>query len=440
MSGTLVHDSHILHEMRPLYYVAKALGIAPFSFKMNKVTNKEVVDIRFISNIGGFTVSAVIFITLLTGFISCAVEPEFSFRSDPGDALCNTISVPINLISSLLLVIMTSTIHRYKAEELVDKLNVIDEGLCQIRGECTYLRDKNKVQLYIPILALTTSFMCYDAFVWSKHLNITFCIIKRFSHLITLVAIMHFCKLVQTIRSRLFGIHEILSLIISGKLSQTSSSYIFSHESRKAINKACTFGSNIMQMTSVDVLSNPMSLKNVTADLKTLPVTDMQTILNLRIIYNHIYECAKIINFLFGITVLIDMSRTFTGLTAGVYSVVIFFNEPIEDVTSLNFSEFVISRTIWIIILLGTIVSLTAICEMAASSAKGVGHKVQTLLLENPLRNDVLEQLKLFSQQISNDKIQFTASGLFTINLSLFCTFMASVTTYIIVLYQFKPY
>jgi hypothetical protein len=440
MSKALVHDDHVLLEMRHLYYVAKTVGLAPFSFKVNSVTNKQTIDIKFASNIGGFTVSAMIFITLLTGFIFCTVEPEFSFRSDPGDALCNAISVPINLISSLLLVTMISTVSRYKVEELVDKLSVIDEDLCRLQGGCSYHKKKNKVELYMPILALTTSFMLYDTFIWSANFDIMFCIIKRFSHIITLVAVMHFCKLVQIIRSRLSGIHEVLSLILSEKLSQTNTSYVLDPENRKVINKVCNFTSSIMQVTSVDVLNTPMSFINVTADLKALPVTEMQTILNLRVIYNHTYECAKIINFLFGIPILIDMSRTITGLTAGLYSVVRLFNEPIEAVTRLHFSDYVISRTMWITLLLGTMVSLTVICEMAASKAKGIGHKVQTLLLQNPLRSDVLEQLKLFSQQISNDRIEFTAAGFFIINLSLLCTFMASVTTYIIVLIQFTSH
>jgi hypothetical protein len=83
-------------------------------------------------------------------------------------------------------------------------------------------------------------------------------------------------------------------------------------------------------------------------------------------------------------------------------------------------------------------VSLTVICEVASCTTKGIGHKVETFLLQNPLRGDVLEQLTFFSHQISDDKIEFSAAGVFIINLSKLCTFMVSVTTYIVVLFQFK--
>jgi hypothetical protein len=440
MSRTLVHDGHVLLELKPLHYVAKTLGLAPFSFKLNSVTNKETIDIKFTSNIGGFIISAVIFFTLLNGFIFSTVQREFSFTIDPGDTLCNAISVPTNIISSLILVIMTSTVNRYKLEELVEKLTVIDEELCHLRGGCAYLKNKIKVQLYIPILALTISFMCYDTFVWSKSFNTMFCIIKRFSHIITLVAVMQFCKMVQIIVGRLSGIHEALSLILPEKLSQVNTPYVHEAEERHVSKKVYSLTSTIMHVASADVLGNSMSLQNMSSDLKAISLTEMQTILSLRRIYNHLYECVKIINFLFGIPILIDMSRTITGVTACLYSVVRLINEPTEAVTRLYFSEFIISRTMWITLLLGTIVSVTVLCEMAASRANSIRHKVQTLLLQNPLRRDVLEQLKMFSQQMSKDRIEFTAAGFFIINLSLLCTFVASVTTYIIVLIQFKSH
>jgi hypothetical protein len=251
---------------------------------------------------------------------------------------------------------------------------------------------------------------------------------------------MHFCKMVQIIRSRLSSIHEVLTLTSSEELSQTNTAYMLDTEDRKVINKRCSFTSGIIQVASIHVLRNPAPYRNVNADLKRLAVTEMQTILNLRIIYNHIYECAKIISFLYGMPLLTNIFCKFTGLTVCLYSAVRLFNEPTEAVTSLHLSDFVVTRTLWITFFLGTMVSLTAICEMASCTAKGIAHKLQTLLLQNPLRGDVLEQLKLFAHQMSNDKIEFSAAGFFIINLSLLCTFMASVTTYIIILFQFKSH
>jgi hypothetical protein len=111
-------------------------------------------------------------------------------------------------------------------------------------------------------------------------------------------------------------------------------------EDSKVTNKMCSFTSCVKQVAGVGFLSNPVQFRNVTADLKILAVTEMQMILNVRIIYNHIHECAKIINFLYGMPVLIDIFRILAGLRVCQYSAVRFFNEPTEAVTKLCFSDF----------------------------------------------------------------------------------------------------
>jgi hypothetical protein len=420
--------------------VDKALGLAPFSFKIDSATNKKVIDIKFTSNIGGFAVSAVIFVTLIIGFVFYAVEPEFTLRSDPGHTLCNAITVPTSFLCSLTVVIINSTVGRHKFQELLNKLNATEEGLCRLRGGYAYRKKNNKVQLHIPLLVFIASFMVYDSLVWSKEGHVVARTIHRFSQIIVFAAEINYCKVIQMLRRRLSSIHEVLTLTSSDKLSQTNTPYMMDTEDRKVVNKTCSFTSGIIHVSSVDVLRNPVPSRNATVDLKILPLTETQKILNLRIIYNQLYECAKIISFLYGVPILIDIFDRFTGLTVNLYAAVRLFREPTEAVSPLHSSDFVVTYTVWTSLHFGTIISLTAICEMASGTTKGIGHKVETLLLQNPLTGDLLEQLKLFSHQTSNDKIEFSAAGFFIINLSLLCTFMASVTTYIVILVQFKSH
>jgi len=431
MSKTSGHNGNFLLEMKPLYYVAKILGLAPFSFKINPVTNEEIVDIKFTSNIVGFTISAFILITLLIGFVIATIQDEFSLNKDPEDALCHAVSVPLNFTGAVILVIMNLSVNRFKMKELVKTLSLIDGNLYLVWRGRAYHRGKRNAYLYMPILAVVVSLIYFDAFVWCYNYNISFCFIERSCHIITLVAMMQFCKVVQMITCRLSAIHELLSSTFSEKSAHTNTSYALRPIERSHTNKTYRQTSSVKQVATVDSFSNSILFQRVTSDLKTLPVSEVQTILNLRRIYNHIYECSKVINFMFGLPVLIDMSRTGTGLISALYSVGELFSEPTE-------ARLVSSRIIWTTVLLGTMISLTLICETAASRVRDIAHKLQTLLLENPLRSDLLQQLQLFSQQISKDRIEFTAAGFFVIDLSLLCTFLTSVTTYIVVLIQFK--
>jgi hypothetical protein len=221
--------------------------------------------------------------------------------------------------------------------------------------------------------------------------------------------------MVQIITGRLSTIHELLSSTFSEKSAQSNISFEFKPDERSVANKVYALTSSITLVSSNEIVKSP-----VTTNLKMLPISEVQTILNLRRMYNNIYECTKAINFIFGLHILIYVSHTMTGLTACLYSIVRVFNEPIEAVTNIHISEFIISRVTWTTLLLGTMIAMTLICQKATSETQDIRHEVQTLLLENPLSNDVLQQLQLFSQQISSDRIEFTAAGFFIINL-LYC-------------------
>jgi hypothetical protein len=107
--------------MKPLYYVARMLEIVPFTLKNIAKTNEELIDIKFTSNIFGFTASAIVVIVLLIGFVFATFLPEFSLRQNPTVVLTYAASVPLNFVGSLVLVIINSTVNRFKLEKLVKK-------------------------------------------------------------------------------------------------------------------------------------------------------------------------------------------------------------------------------------------------------------------------------------------------------------------------------
>jgi hypothetical protein len=66
---------------------------------------------------------------------------------------------------------------------------------------------------------------------------------------------------------------------------------------------------------------------------------------------------------------------------------------------------------------------------------KSVG-QIQKLILYVDVKEDMREQLELFSIQLSNNRIEFTACGFFTVNFKLVRSIVYTVVTYIIVLVQ----
>ena len=424
------HLRSFIRDMKPLYYVSKMLGIAPFTLKVDVATNEEMVDTKFTSNICGFTASAIIFIVLLTGFVFATFLPQFSLSQDPVDALTYVISVPLNFIGSLVLVIMNSTVNRSKLEILVKKLTCIDKSLTLLRSGYSYQREGKNVELFMPILVLAVLLLSCEVFMAFDRLNPVFCVIERSCQIITLVAVMQFCKMALMIRGRLSVMYEILSWTLRKRLSHTICEK-FGCGALNVTSNVCSQTCNTMHSPRFDMFVDFGALNEIETDLKPPIFIEAEVLLKLRSIYYHLYECGKIMNFVYGLPVLIQIFRSATGLISGLYDIGIFFD-------GLTEIDYILSVIIWTSVLLGPIISLTVICDMTASKTKDIAHKLQALLLKDTVRSDVTEQLKLFCQQMSNDRIVFTAAGLFDVDLSFLCTFLTSVTTYIVVLIQLK--
>jgi hypothetical protein len=420
--------------MKPLYHVAKMLGIAPFTVRISGATNEEIVDIKFTSNICGFTASAIIVIVLLTGFVFATFLPQFSLRKDPVEVLTYAVSVPLNFVGSLVLVIMNSTVNRPKLEKLVKKLTSIDKCLALLRSEHSYQRDGRNIQLFMPILFLAVLLLSCDVFMSFDKLNPVFCIIERSCQIITVVALMQYCKMALMIRDRLSVMYEILSWTFCKRVCKRLFHTNCDKFGAGALNttcNVCTQTYNTMHSPRFDMFDDSRAFDGIKTDLKPSRFIEVDTLLKLRRIYYRLYECVRIINFMYGLPVLIYIFRSATGLISGLYDIGTFFDVH----TEINY---ILSVIIWTSILLGPIVCLTVICDMAASKTKDIAHKLQALLLKDALSSEVVEHLKLFCQQMSKDNIVFTAAGLFVVDLSFLCTYLTSITTYIVVLIQFK--
>jgi hypothetical protein len=416
--------------MKPLYYVAKMLGIAPFTLQVNAATDGEIIDIKFNSNICGFAASAIIFIVLLTGFVFATFLPEFSLRKDPLDVLTYAVSVPLNFIGSLVLVIMNSTVNRNNLEKLVKKLTSIDKCLTVLRSGYCYQRDRRNVQVVIPVFVLAVILLSSEVFMVYGKLNLVFCIIERSCQVITLVALLQYCQLALMIRSRLSVMYEILSWTFSKKLSHTNCDK-FGSSTLNVTSNVCSRTSKTLHTPRRILLDDLEAFNGIRTNLKTVGFIEVSVLLKLRRIYHRLYDCSKIINFMYGLPILIYIFRSATGLISLLYDLGVSFSEHrgIYDILSL---------IIWTSVLLGPIISLTIICDMNVSKTKDIGHKLQAMLLKDTVSSDVVDQLKLFCQQISNDRIVFTAAGLFDVDLSFLCTFLTTFTTYIVVMIQLK--
>ena len=370
------------------------MGLAPFSFSRNHETGEESIDTNLNSNVGGVIWTGIVFCVMVAGFIYTKMRYQLDRIMHPGEAVNNAFSFPMNFIVALAALI-NMLLNRTKFPKFFNKLNSVDVKLSKYREEnCCIFVDAVVV---LVVFVLTS----YDTWVSQKGLIVIHDVVYRLAYLIGLLTVVQFCKLVNLIERRILVLNKALTFIIQDHFTDVESI------------SSCHFDVSTVTKSSVEI--------------------DELQILNLRIAYNEIYEASKLVTSLYGFPVLLLIIRTSIALVTNVHGL-IWSPDPVLD----HNKEYFESLPVWVATFLGMLVAMTLSCQMAMLESKEVGDQVQKLLLWQPLVGNNMEQLKLFCMQVSSNRIEFTAFWFFTVDLSLLCTILASATTYIVILVQFK--
>jgi gustatory receptor len=94
--------------------------------------------------------------------------------------------------------------------------------------------------------------------------------------------------------------------------------------------------------------------------------------------------------------------------------------------------------TAWLLQYAFKLISITAPCQSATTEAENTAVLVQKLLLVQHFDQDTVTELRLFSQQLLQRKMKFTAFGFLSLDYSLLFTILGGVTTYLVVAMQYR--
>jgi hypothetical protein len=158
-----------------------------------------------------------------------------------------------------------------------------------------------------------------------------------------------------------------------------------------------------------------------------------------RRVYNEVFETHALVNSIYGIPLLLVFVLTGTFSIINVYYVLLDSrNISFLMESRLRRTEEIILRVFWVFMCTAVAFYMSVSCYFVTLESSKLKEKIQKLLLLNILQRDSVRQLKLFSDQVSKNCIKFSASCFFTIDMSLFCAYVASTITYTVVLVQFK--
>jgi hypothetical protein len=420
----------IIYSAKALYYISKIAGLAPFCFT---VSSDEGVNINtsIHSNIVSVAWTLLILSMLLGGSVC-----YFSAMVSSGDTSAHyitffVVSVPLSILMALLAICMNLTVNRRKFCELCKKLNDIDRALFKYG-----VSERNiwfNIQMVV-LLLVVVPWLCVDGWLWRERMSVTGEATARLSHLIQLLVVIQFCKLTQFVRQSLNTLNKALSINIEYEyercniISKEFTNDRFSDANSVNIIPITERLSRTQHLTSIEQVS-----QHKVTSVKSVKVCNL---LEIRRIYGKIYEIVGCINSIYGFSVLLELVRNVLSVIVNVLHILQILN--VSTVYGHPFYLFIFLQTFWILFFISREMAITVSCHMTTSEAKKIQDNVQCILLRQHVRTEILEQLKMFSTQLTVNRIEFTAFGFFTLNLSTLSTFIASVITYIVVLEQMK--
>jgi hypothetical protein len=426
----------ILSSVKPLYYLCKIAGLVPFSFSVNIETGAETISTDAYSNKLSVAWSLVILLVLLGGTVRHWFVIMSSMHVTALYVAAFMIGFPLTKLMSALIISMNLTVNRQKFCELWKKMNDIDVALLQYGGPTRGIWFKVEMALLLLVLL---PYMCVDAWLWRGRMTFIGEATVRLAHLIQLLVVVQFCKLTQSLRRSLKILNAALSETIEDELKTPFVA------AKGCPNNGCSkvnyigIAPVVGHQSTQRVLTN---IENISQDiLISNGFTRACNLLKIRHIYVQIYEAVDCVNSIYGLPVLLELVRNILAVIVYILQINAMLRNAAEQSTSIIYHPsyaLPFLAACWIVLFISREVAITLSCHMATTQARKLQDNVQRILLRQHIRPKTLEQLKLFSAQLIVNRIEFTAFGFFTLNLSTLSTFTASVMTYVVVVEQIK--
>jgi hypothetical protein len=424
-------ESDIELALRPLNIVSKILGLPHFSAHRNAFTGRA-------KHAGSRNIiwCVVVLCMLITAFIINIISVQFSSRSQVFEIVAFIISMPIGYIGSLLAVFGGMTFNRNKFSRFILKISEIDKDLFGPKRVHIYSKQFTScIKQLVVLLFILIPFYCCDSYVFGSEVKYVY----GFMHVSSLmkeIVIVQYINVVWMVTERLQYLNrqlakslELPAEILSNKRMALNTTYFSTDEHTNPIRPL-----RFNNYKNAGIFVSDFSVLRSTHSV----CPQVENLMKLRTLYNKISQVSGLINGMYGIPVLVELTYNFLNIVLSIYGIVGVMTGSLELNPTLSSSYYIAIYVCWILVSVGSVLVISVFCHRSSVQVEKCYQQIQKLLLLDPLRQDTRRQLKLLSQQVSNAKIVFTACDVFAINLSILYNFVSSATTYVIVLVQLK--
>lgn len=388
-----IHD--IFSAMAPLYFVSKVLGLAPFSYAQTQSGSHAVRPCSVSS------VLWTVFVTALMLVLFLHISWFRFLRLSPGLSASYLIVFGLQKVSLLLSCFVSLlsgvTTNRSKIRKILEMLSVIDEMLIRNKRVHVYKKEFYTLLAHIMLVTSVLMYMFYQNVAEDLGFrNILFSVYYVLTLFINSVGLIRFAFLLRILK---------LGFKITGEELQI-------------------LETNPVKITAFFNFTNTLS-DNSRSDKQ------LCSIFALRSLHFKLYELGRTVNSSYGLLMLIETVHNFLSAVSLVDITIVLLDR-----------ETYVNTTVYYMCWLTYYAMKTSFLMMTSHLTCSESRKLLAVLYKLLLRPDLHHccerQIRLFVMQVINNGIQFTAAGIFPLDLPTLHSIVSATTMYVIVLQQLK--
>lgn len=385
--------TNIISAMQPLYYVSKLFGLAPYSCP-ELLNNSSIIE--------GPSVPFVIWTIIVTVFVVAGYVHNifYFFRENEHQNASSSIVTIFEktwlFAFSVSILLLGITRNKLKIQDIFQRIIEIESSL--LKNQARIILKKEFWSLSFQVLFVSGFHVCMFYFYVNIHQDKE----QSVSNLSCTIA-----SLINTI-----GVIQFLFLL-------------------KILRLSCRRIGDDLEHAEVNYFAaNKVS---IVGDIRgQIPEYQKSNKLyNLRTFHFKLYELAGLINSCYGILMLMETTHNFVMFVGLAHSILMTLEK--QSGTSL-----VIHDICLLIFYSGKLTMILYTSQLAHNEPKEMLVTVHQLLLCPNITSACQAQLRLFAAQIVDNEFEFTACGIFPLDLSTLHSIVAAAATYIIILYQLK--
>jgi hypothetical protein len=196
------------------------------------------------------------------------------------------------------------------------------------------------------------------------------------------------------------------------------------HSAFKRNSKDCTLFCNVSGTVVHGQYERPHKIGSYVSKIRKL-----------RELHDKLHNVVSDVNIIYGFQILADITNTFIDSVTTLYFSIMCAKKEAEGGESISYHGLIV-HTSWMLLFLLKMIAITMSCHFASNEASDTANILHKKLLTEEMKPDTEKEIQSFLQQVTNNKLYFSACGFFHINLGTLCAMISSVTTYLIILLQ----